>query len=137
MTLIGIAMFLRIIITLPFAQELVRDKAAAAQLLTASYVAREIDHSIQMRRELIEELGTSLPPALLRQPVNLAQWVRDQQRINPLFDRGLLLLRPDGHGLLVEYPVLAGRAELEYAPLVPGSAASARNCHQPAATEYI
>jgi diguanylate cyclase (GGDEF)-like protein len=112
--LIAIATFVRVLIVGPFARELVREKAATEQLLTASYVAREIDHSLQVRRELIAELASSLPLALLRQPQQLAQWVRDRQRVNPLFDRGLLVLQADGSGLLVEYPVVAGRARVDY-----------------------
>jgi diguanylate cyclase (GGDEF)-like protein len=115
MMLIVIAVSLRALIILPFAQDLALDKAATEQLLTASYVAREIDRSIQARRKLIEELATSLPPALLQQPVALAQWLHDRQRINPLFDRGLLLLQPDGHHLLGEYPVISSRAQLDHA----------------------
>jgi diguanylate cyclase (GGDEF)-like protein len=112
--LIVLAVFLRVVIVLPFAQELARDKAAAEQLLTASYVARDIDHSIRVRRDLIAELGASLPPALLQQRADLAQWVRDRQRVNPLFDRGVLVLKPDGASLFVQYPVVAGRDQIDH-----------------------
>ena len=112
--LVAIATCVRLLIVAPFARGIVLDEAATEQLLTASYVAREIDHSIQARRELIEELGTSLPPALLQQPLALEQWIRDRQRVNPLFDRGLLLLRPNGNDLLTEYPVVAGRDQLDF-----------------------
>ena len=110
-----IAVLLSALIVLPFAQELARDKAAAEQSLTASYVARDIDHSILVRRALIAELGASLPPALLQRPADLAQWVRDRQRVNPLFDRGVLVLALGTGNLLVQYPVVPGRAEIKYA----------------------
>lgn len=112
--LVAIATVVRVLIVGPFARDYAREKAAAEQLLTASYVAREIDHSLQVRRELIAELANSLPQALLQRPQELAQWVRDRQRVNPLFDRGLLLLQADGGDLQVEYPLIAGRAQLDY-----------------------
>ncbi|MEO8599417.1 MAG: diguanylate cyclase [bacterium] len=104
--------FVRLFIALPFAQELLRDLVAKQQLSIASYVAREIEHSIQTRRALIGELGASLPPELLLQPGELALWVRARQRVNPLFDNGLLVIRPDGNGLFAQYPVVAGRDQL-------------------------
>ncbi|WP_211454269.1 diguanylate cyclase domain-containing protein [Collimonas antrihumi] len=103
---------LRVFFALPFAQELLRDEVANQQLSIASYVARDIDHSIQARRALIGELSTALPPELLQQPEKLATWVRERQRVNPLFNSGLLVVRPDGVGLLAEYPALAGRSNL-------------------------
>ena len=113
--LIVMAIYLRVLIMLPFAQEITRDKAAAEQLLMASYVARDIDHSIRVRRELMVELGASMPPTLLQQPADLAHWVRDRQRVNPLFDRGLLVLQANGRSILSEYPVVTGRAQFDYA----------------------
>ncbi|SDX19567.1 diguanylate cyclase (GGDEF) domain-containing protein [Collimonas sp. OK242] len=108
---------LRVFFALPFAQGLLRDEVANQQLSIASYVARDIDHSIQARRALIGELSTALPPELLQQPEKLATWVRERQRVNPLFNSGLLVLRPDGNGLLAEYPAIAGRSNLVFSEI--------------------
>ncbi|SFB37087.1 diguanylate cyclase (GGDEF) domain-containing protein [Collimonas sp. OK607] len=105
---------LRVFFALPFAQGLLRDEVANQQLSIASYVARDIDHSIETRRTLIGELSTALPPELLQQPQKLATWLQERQRLNPLFNSGLLVMRPDGVGLLAEYPVIAGRSNLLY-----------------------
>ncbi|NMM37593.1 MAG: diguanylate cyclase [Glaciimonas sp.] len=104
----------RLLVALPFAQERLRELVATQQLSIASYVARDIDHSIQTRRALISELSAALPPTLLQQPEKLAIWVQERQRINPLFDSGLMVLPPDGKGLLAQYPVVAGRDTLLY-----------------------
>ncbi|SFH63651.1 diguanylate cyclase (GGDEF) domain-containing protein [Collimonas sp. OK307] len=105
---------LRLFFALPFAQGLLRDEVANQQLSIASYVARDIDHSIETRRALIGELSTALPQELLQQPEKLATWLRERQRLNPLFNSGLLVMRPDGVGLLAEYPIVAGRSKLVY-----------------------
>ncbi|WP_098493584.1 diguanylate cyclase domain-containing protein [Collimonas sp. PA-H2] len=105
---------LRLFFALPFAQGLLRDEVAAQQLSVASYVARDIGHSIQARRALLAELSSVLPPALLSKPEQLTAWLRERQRINPLFNSGLLVVRPDGNGLLAEYPTVAGRGSLVF-----------------------
>ncbi len=105
---------LRLFFALPFAQGLLRDEVAAQQLSIASYIARDIDHSVQARQALIAELSSALPPALLQQPEKLAIWLEERQRVNPLFNSGLLVVRPDGDGLLAEYPTVAGRSELVF-----------------------
>lgn len=102
----------RLYFALPFVQGLLRDEVASQQLSIAAYVARDVDHSIQARRALIGELSRTLPPELLEQPEKLATWVRERQQVNPLFNRGLLVMRPDGVGLLAEYPSMAGRSNL-------------------------
>ncbi len=105
----------RLFIALPFAQENLRELVATQQLSMASYVANDIDHSILTRRALIGELGAALPSGLLQQPGKLARWVAERQQMNPLFDRGLMVLRPDGSGLFAQYPVVAGRDQLLFA----------------------
>ena len=108
-------MLFRLLYALPVAQQLLRDLVSTQQMSIASYVARDIDHSILARRALIGALGAALPQALLQQPGQLAQWLSDRQRDYPLFDHGLIVLRPDGSGLLAEYPVVSGRARLDFA----------------------
>jgi diguanylate cyclase (GGDEF)-like protein/hemerythrin-like metal-binding protein len=112
--LVVAASSMRLFLALPLAQESLRELVAAQQLSIASYVARDIDHSIQTRRALIGELVATLPPELLQHPGNLAIWVQERQRVSPLFNSGLLVTRPDGSGLLAQYPVVAGRDKLVY-----------------------
>ena len=106
---------LRLLVALPFAQGLLRDQVAAQQLSIASYVAQDIDHSIKQREALIAELVAALPPALLSHPEKLAFWIAERQRVNPLFNSGLLVVAPDGNGLLAQYPTVVGRDTLAYA----------------------
>jgi diguanylate cyclase (GGDEF)-like protein len=112
--LVLIDVLLRVFVALPFAQELLRNLVAAQQLSIATYIAQDIDQSIQARRSLLAELGAALPPALLRQPENLAIWLKERQHVSPLFSKGFVVLRADTGGLVAQYPVLAGRDKLVY-----------------------
>lgn len=111
--LLGVS--IRLFFALPFAQDQLRDLVAAQQLSIASYVARDVDHSVLQRRALLNELRTALPSALLSQPAQLSRWLEERQYLNPLFNKGLAVLRPDGNGALAQYPVITGRAKLAYA----------------------
>jgi diguanylate cyclase (GGDEF)-like protein len=104
---------MRQFIALPQMQDNVRDLVAAQQLSIANYIARDIDHSVTTQLALIQQLAADMPPALARQPEKLQAWMKERQRTNPMFNSGLLAVRPDGKGLLGEYPV-AGRAELDF-----------------------
>ena len=112
--LMVVSIALRLAFTLPFAQEQLHDLVAAQQLSSASYMAHDIDHSIVTRRVLIGELADALPSALLRQPEGLAAWLKERQRLNPLFNSGLLVIRPDGNGMLAGYPAVAAREKLTF-----------------------
>lgn len=112
--LIAASVVLRLVVALPFVQEQLRELVAAQQLSIASYIAHDIDHSIVARRELIGELAGALPPALLRQREALAAWLEERQRLNPLFNSGLMVIRPDGYGMLAGYPMAAGREKLTF-----------------------
>lgn len=114
LVLIMLGLVMRLSVGLPFAQDLLRDLVAAQQLSTATYVAEDIDHSIRERRALLAELGATLPTALLQQPEQLTAWLQQRQRLNPLFNKGLALLRADGNGVMAEYPTVPGREKLIY-----------------------
>ncbi|AVR87492.1 diguanylate cyclase [Thauera aromatica] len=107
--LIAIGVAARHLVFLPAVQERVQEVVAGAHVSIATYVAHDIDHSIRMRRDLIRELADTLPPSLLAQPEDLAQWLGTRERLNPLFDRGILVLRPDGR-LLARSPLADGAA---------------------------
>ncbi|MDB5795861.1 MAG: Sensory box/GGDEF family protein [Noviherbaspirillum sp.] len=114
--LIMIGVLVRHFIALPMIQGHLRELASSQQLSIASYVARDIDNSIASRLTLIERFAAELPAELARQPDKLNAWVKERQQINPMFNGGLLAVRPDGRGLLAEYPAVAGRSRLDYAP---------------------
>jgi diguanylate cyclase (GGDEF)-like protein len=112
-SLILFGVVFRVFLALPLAQENLRELIGAQQWSIASYVARDVDNSIVARRRLIEQLGSTLTPDLLQQPAALERWVQERQDINPLFDR-LIVLPPDGSGLLLEYPKLAATRHVMY-----------------------
>ncbi len=114
-TLIVLGILVREFVALPLIQEHVRELAGKQQLSVASYVARDIDQSITARLQLIERMAADVPPGLVAQPEKMAAWIKDRQRINPIFNSGLLAVRPDGHGLIAGYPVDPGRNRLDYA----------------------
>jgi diguanylate cyclase len=113
-TLVVAGLGLRMLVALPFVQEQVRELVAAEQLSMATYIARDVDQRISARLALIDQLAADLSPTLIAQPEPLQAWMKDRQRFNPMFNSGLLLVRPDGHGLLAEYPAVPGRDALDY-----------------------
>lgn len=113
LTVIGI--LVRQFVALPMAHTYLGDLVAVQQLSIASYVARDIDHSITARMSLIGQFAGEMPPSLAEQPDQLHAWIKDRQRINPLFNAGLIAVRPDGNGLFSEYPAVSGRGQLDYA----------------------
>jgi signal transduction histidine kinase len=47
--------------------------------------------------------------------VGLEQWLQHHHDNNPLFSNGLVVIPPEGHGALADYPVSPDRRALEYA----------------------
>lgn len=114
-TLLMIGMLVRNFVALPLFQEHVHELVASQQMSIATYVARDIDQSISSRLALIERFAGELPPVLAGQPQQLQAWIEDRQRANPLFNGGLLAVRPDGNGLLAEYSAAPGQWPLDFA----------------------
>lgn len=112
--LVVVGVVIRLVLGVPFAQAQLREQLGAQQMSIASYVARDIDHSIIARRALIGELAATLPPTLLGQSAQLAAWLRDRQRLTPLFNNGLLVLGADG-GVLAGHPTPVGSGVAAFA----------------------
>jgi diguanylate cyclase (GGDEF)-like protein len=120
LALLGIGVVLsglvfRLLIGLPQLQAQIQESVAAQQTTVAAYVARTIDAEIRERRDLAASLARAVPSRLMSRPAELSQWLREHQQLYPLFNKGLVLVRADGDGLIAEYPVVEGRASLDYA----------------------
>lgn len=113
--LVVIGVGVRLAVALPAAQELLRDLVASQQLSIATYIARDAEHSIGVRRAYIRRLADSLPTALLQQPEALAVWLDERRRITPLFSHDLLVVRVEDNRVLVGDPGLAGRPQADFA----------------------
>jgi diguanylate cyclase (GGDEF)-like protein len=110
-----IGLLVRQFIALPLFHDQVQKLVASQQLSIASYVARDVDHSLRSRLSLISRLAAELPPELAGRPDQLHAWIKERQQVAPLFKGGLLAVRPDGHGLISGYPFDPARAQLDYA----------------------
>jgi diguanylate cyclase (GGDEF)-like protein len=84
------------VVALPFAQDTLHRLVDDQQLSIASYVARDVEHSVESRRAFITELARNLPVDLLGQPRPLGKWLDERSRLNPLFPEGLLLIDLQG-----------------------------------------
>src|SRR5690606_9510501 len=88
-TLVLLSAALRLLIALPPAKALLRDQVATQQLSIVSYVARDIEHSIEQRKAAIELVAKSLPLELLGRPRVLSQWLQERHRLLDSFKGGL------------------------------------------------
>lgn len=113
--LIVISIVVRLGLALPITQDLLRQLVTSQQQSIASYIARDVEHSIDMRRTFIERLAESMPSALLQQPQALRMWLDERQRITPLFNHDLLVVRPDGRGVLAGDPGQTGHPLADFA----------------------
>lgn len=81
---------------------------ASAQLQTmADYVAKNIDHNLVERREMLKRVAARVPLELLHDRKRLQHWLAERHVINPVFSHGMAVL--DLSGIL-----LAGSQPLNY-----------------------
>lgn len=86
-----------------------------SQLLTLSnYVARNVEHNLIERRELLERVAQKFPPELLRNPRRMQDWLQDRHEVNPLFTFGMTVIDLSGKAL-ADYPALPNRVGSSYA----------------------
>jgi diguanylate cyclase (GGDEF)-like protein len=109
-----IGLVFRLLIGLPQLQAQIQESVASQQTTVAAYVARTIDAEIRERRDLAASLARAVPPKLISMPADMSQWLREHQQLYPLFSKGLVVVKADGDGLIAEYPVVEGRASLDY-----------------------
>jgi diguanylate cyclase (GGDEF)-like protein len=105
----------RMIVAMPLAQSELRALVLAQQTSIANYVARDIEQSITDRRTLLSGLAERIPTALLDDPRGMSDWLKQQQQVNPLFSRGLSVIRADGSAVVADYPPKNGRDKIAYA----------------------
>jgi len=81
------------------------------QLTAASYIARDIDGKISLRRESLKRVALSIPPELFDNPGGMQAWLDDRKAIHTLFPTGLLVIPADGGPPLADTPRLNSRPQ--------------------------
>lgn len=79
------------------------------QLALANYVARDVDYKLAERDALLVSMAAALPLHMLDHPVQLRQWLAEQQHQQPLFSQGLMVVDTSGR-LIADYPAHPERA---------------------------
>ena len=86
-----------------------QDLVSKQQLTAASYIARDIDGKIVLRRDSLKRVALNIPPALIADPHALQQWLDDRKAIHTMFPTGLIIIPPDGGPPLADTPHLDTR----------------------------
>lgn len=94
----------RIWVLSSFLEDKINNLTSSQQQSTASYVAHDIDEKIRARLDFLRRAAGSLPAATLDDPAALHDRLKTHQEIAPLFSRGLMVVRLDGHGVFADYP---------------------------------
>lgn len=82
-----------------FLREDVGAVVASQQLALTTYVAKDVEHKIVERREVLENLSRVLPLDLLKRPDALNAWLQAHGHLQPLFSHGFEIALPDGSTL--------------------------------------
>ena len=112
--LVAVALIARVVLLTSVLQEGIGKIAGTEQMALATYVAHDIDGKIRARRQLLENIARDLPQHLLTQPQKLEAWLAERHAIMPLFNLGIAVVAPTGHGVIAEFPVLPGRHRLDF-----------------------
>jgi diguanylate cyclase (GGDEF)-like protein len=86
----------------------------AQQYSLAKYVAQDIDHKVQARRQALLQLAADMPQALLHSPAQMETWLRVQSAALNLFPAGVVVVDANGVGAIADYPAVAGRRQLDF-----------------------
>lgn len=85
------------------------------QLITlANYVARDVDHDLRERKDLLVRVAAKFPPEMLHDAKRMHEWLKDRQETNPLFSVGMTIINLSGVAL-ADYPVISQRVGTSYA----------------------
>ena len=92
----------------------VAEVLSAQQSSLASYVAEDINGKVLARQAALAQLAAQLPRQALQQPNDAQAWLQSKATTLPLFNLGLVLVAVDGHGAVADFPVIAGRRQLDF-----------------------
>lgn len=79
------------------------------QLTATSFIARDIEAKVELRRNSLNRVAHNLPADLIANPGALQTWLEDRRAIHTLFPTGLMVVPADGGPTLAETPRLATR----------------------------
>ncbi len=115
--ILGLAIFgliVRLTLALPLMQEKILELQSAQQMSVATAMAKDVDYGLTTRLRAIQHLAQTLPQDLLHKHTALQAWGQEHQAFNPLFNSGLMIVPPEGRGLIGETPIVPGREQLDY-----------------------
>ncbi|MBV8464822.1 MAG: diguanylate cyclase [Burkholderiales bacterium] len=112
-TVLGTAF--RLVVVLPYLKAQIREQYAAQQLSIANYVAADVGNAVAMRQRSLANLAQDGLRVLAQPGRDTQAWIADRQHFSLRFDLGLVLIAPDGHGVLAQYPMAEARAHVDFA----------------------
>ena len=79
-----------------FLRQDLTEVVSAQQQTIAQYVAGDIDHALEDRREFLLRLAERVTPELLARPADLSAWLAEHHALRPLFSAGVVAFGTDG-----------------------------------------
>jgi diguanylate cyclase (GGDEF)-like protein len=119
--IVTIGMVVRYFTLISFLREDLSQAVVGQQQALASYVAHDIDGKLSQRQSVLQNLASTLPPALLAQPGALHAWLKQHLAINPWFSEGVTVFTPRGLALTRYSPQLGSSTFLTLDPVLLNS----------------
>lgn len=82
------------------------------QYTQAKYIAKDIQKKIAMRTKFLVALADKIPPQKIQSEVVITEIFKNNIVFTDFFPQGFAVMRPNGQGAIIEYPVIPGRKSL-------------------------
>lgn len=92
----------------------ITQKIHTEQYSQAQYYASDIKNKLEKRIQFIDVLAEIIPADTVRSKELLDKFLKEQFSLTNFFPQGFAVIPPSGQGVITEYPILPGRAQLSF-----------------------
>jgi PAS domain S-box-containing protein len=98
----------------PYAETEIANLVQKSHLRLSQYLAKGIDEELLRRMNHINSIVKIFPNKIIKDEKTLTSWLSNKPHILHTFKFGLAVIKPDGTGLLAQFPHIPGRSKINY-----------------------
>lgn len=96
------------------AKEKITQDINTEQYSQAKFIAKDIKEKLQKRAQFVSGLADIISPEMMGSETRLLNELKNHLKLTNIFPQGFAVVRPDGIGLITEYPIIPTRKTFSF-----------------------